>query len=564
MQPVAVNKLKELAQRLELDPTEWNWSYADFLKLLSATAAPPAKLEVVRFIAQVLAKAQGHPVEGDGSGITVHTNLGDPWIKWLFRAYYADSEYLKAIEVCRNITAHVDNENQLLLIYAHEQAAARSPSLDIALRLLKDAHDLLNRLRTVPSTVPAAEFDHCEGHILLTKARLCRLFGRSDIRVDASRGIEKLRVASSDEPAYLSCYTSSYSDLLMFWDTIEASSTPINAKATTASDLTLVPLEVSFYQALALSNVCMHSQAEEAFRELSTKASSIGGRGQADIDLIAHIELFRIKNQLRQMGISRLESSQIEDLLRRLRNLRGLVLRSSEPARRERDLYLPLLQLLGTLGKPAKLNYLGEAVHFANDFINAIMSCGPTIGIQVAGAMHVVAFSASDLQAATAAIAHLVDNNATVGNPVSTEVASTQNTRLPSVLSKAGVIVLVEPGAFAAQPKRQRDKAAKLPASDILEFAATLYQTRAVVLVHSGSAAPRSTKADIHHAPYCATIAAGGFKDFASIGVALSLAARFLSNGRYVYNLAPCPFSPALRYQTARLPLSKIVEDLLA
>jgi tetratricopeptide (TPR) repeat protein len=441
---------------------------------------------------------------------------------------YDKEDYKNAADVFKVFLDQCSDQNSdeffrasLLTAYCYE-ALARGQNnykhVDEGLQVLQN---LKERLMSADQNVErerSAEITHALGHLHIARSLLSSAKGKTD----RQQGINYLLQASSSNPAYMSCYTSVYSEVGDHLTTIQVSLDELEKETYRQvlehEDANTVEMEILFYIAHAYSCIGEYDKAIQCFATFSDRMKSLG-RNEAH----AHGQLFMLKTHLKRSMLEDLTSSDIAKFSNKLREI-SFPSRSSQSVSDEAKRYEDVLDFLRCLVDHQEKNDEPPALNdLYLESLQVLSKLAETVKEVAAQPIVLVMFGPDD----DSARMNDIFEDLTSYRWMVTECSFSSDWRSRKMYEEI-VFVIGDANGVCSQ------------------VIGTLEREKFVIAFSRPN-----TEDVIGH--LCVSTDVTYLKQVLVISTAFSLCKRFMIQNRYIFALAPCENSPALKYQKPRL-----------
>lgn len=438
---------------------------------------------------------------------------------------YDREDYAKAIDLFKEFLKNSDTNSDeffqasMLTAYCYESLAKQKNETKYADAGLAVLDDLATRLKSQSGESQesrSAEILHARGHLHVARY----MFSPERSKKDRQLGIEQLMQASRLNSAYTSCYTSVYSEVGDYLGTIEVSLEELEKQTyrerLAEADAETVEMEILFYVAHAYSCIAEYEKALQCFATFSDRMKS-RGRDEAH----AHGQLFTLKTHLKRSMLEDLSTSSIVKLRNQLGQI-SFPSRSSQSVSDEAQRYEDVLDFLRCLVEHREYtSHTDNLDDLYEEGLQLIRKLAKTVKDVVPQAV-VLLIAENPQDSISQEIAQDLLSYGWIlsESPPSTELLS----------RKIYEEVVVIEG-------QQNEVCARILDSVVREkFVITLSQ-----------ATPQEQNGS------CASGNPQYLRRVLVISTAFSLCKRFMMQNRYIFALAPCEDSPALKYQKPRV-----------
>jgi tetratricopeptide (TPR) repeat protein len=444
---------------------------------------------------------------------------------------YDKDDHKDAVDVFKDFLDRAPNQNSdeffrasLLAAYSYEALARRENNplhIDSGLQVLEGLNQVLRSTNEKVDGEQRAEIIHALGHLHIARSWLSSAKGKTD----RQRGINYLSQAARDNPAYTSCYTSVFSEVGDHLTTIQVSLDEIEKQKyrqiLISEDADTVEMEILFYIAHAYSCIGEYDRAIQCFATFSDRMKSLG-RAEAH----AHGQLFMLKTHLKRSMLEDLTNIDIANFSNKLREI-SFPSRSSKSVSAEEKGYEVVLDFLRCLvdhrekrNKPTTLTDLyNESIHVLSKLADTVkeVAAQPIVVVMMDGA----------------------EGSCDEHKKIFEEL-----TPYPWMVTEC-----ILSGDWRSRKMYEEIVFVVGDATAVCAQAIRVLEREKFVIVFGSSNVEEVTER------LCVSADADYLKQVLVISTAFSLCKRFMIQNRYIFALAPCENSPALKYQKPRLTL---------
>lgn len=445
-------------------------------------------------------------------------SLPETHLRCIAALLYERNDYAKASELFEKCLCSEasDERTKFLLAYSYEGLGRERNHPE----MISKAIAIVEPLTRSSEPAVAAEAHHCLGHLFLARAAVGTVAG------DRREGIRRLESAARAYSGYISCFASAFAELGDYDRTISESTKIIDGRGWSleglgADDRETVLMEVKFYLAYAYSCRCAFEKAAQLFSEFQRTMERRGRN-----DACNHAKLFLLKNELKRMRLTEIYADSLQYFTSSLRAMAFVAdTVGSHAVGKEKDRYLCIIRFLEKLNE---FRRTGGAVLMQTVQLEA-EHLVETLESEVPGLVRhpVVSLVDADSELTSKLLADDRLKQLLKDSLVNTIVPSADG-QTEAVAPKGDFIIVVHRRLVDALPT-------------IAAFARERY---VLALVEDDAATMIWPKMRYHVCTNPKTAA-----QRVVLALAITLLKRFLIQDEYVFALAPCDDSPALRYQ---------------